>query len=652
MIFEAQSPKDLWQDFGCIKDSNIESKIYDIEREIEKLQNQITESTQPYTLPFRFSFQGQTYGIQYVPKEKILVDQNGRPILPFLLSRDISIYQNIHLLFGINEQFFLFFSDNIKSTDVNQSKAQNLSRFLPTLFLFQRFPLFVKLSTNKGFSAYVGNNQKSRFKYYFNSKIENRDESRLTRLSDAIHYIETMKISAKTTIDINFSIRTIYHFEIRPNLFFIICGEWPNENNKYMKPIFENAKQYIISIYQQDIDIKDQQLKSPIQNEFQVAFNFVEKHKPSFRKIRTKKESQFEDEFVFDGDLTDMDIKVQYVPSNTILFFLARHLTFEAEAEWDHLWFQFKDYIKRCIKNRKEILHVGLDSINQSDCLLYQKLVLINIAIQKSKLDNNTLNYILTSDMIKEIDRNIREKCLEIDSSITDQQVIKLRKEIAPKKSTNQSLKDYLKNKSGKQKQIAEAAWSVISPSLFDPQFLCEYGLDYIDGLNPDEVFRCLLFILLLERYNEYYDPDIEISIQIENFLNQLKFEMDVLNIHEFVQRCQTIESMIEELVIFKEVKDFFNFSDNFLNCQSIVNSLFQNPMVLIDDQKEKKAIINYFNELNDNYVVMKEEIQFIVNSSMHDDNINLEQRTFVLNDITNSKVIVASAAKEEFLYH
>lgn len=645
LLFEKQSPRDLWQDFGCIKDSSIESTIYDVEREIEKVQNEISNSKVPLKLNYRFSFQGQPYRIKYIPKEVLHISADDQTVLPFFLSN--SIFQEVHLLFGNNEDFFIFYSDEINNK-IDDNKSLNLNRILQTLYLFKTFPLFVKLCPQDGFSPYVGNLMRPKVHYTYNSRIEKRSDSRFTRLVDICYFIENNKFNSKNKPNLTFFVRDIYHFHVYDNLNFIICSEWPEETNRHLKLDFKNAKRYLMSIYQIQDETEEQ--SGPFtQNKFTTAFELADNHYSKFQKVQLTNDGEFEEDLALEGEISDMKIKVKFSPSNTILMYIAEHLTFD--SEFDLLWHQFLKYVRKCIETRHEIQNVGFDSVDLNDCLLYQKLVLINIAIHKIKLVEKTSNYSLTSDMIEEADQKIRNAVLEIDSTITENMIVKLRKEIFPKIATNQSMQNYLRTKSGRQKEICEAAWKVVQSSWFDPEYLCECCADYLETLEPFEVLKPLLFILLIERYNDFYDSKIEISNQIEIYLNQLKFEMNILNIHEFVSRCKIAEGMIEELVKFKMFKRFFKFTGNFFNFQAIIDSLLDKKIVVIDKKDEKEVINNYFVELNESEPALKHENQFIVYSNFQNSGINLQQRTYILNDLTNDKVIIASATKEEFLY-
>lgn len=653
--FEKQSPKDLWQDFGCIKDSSIELTIYDIEREIEKMNSKLSNSTKPYKIPFLFSFQGQHYRIRYIPKTVLQTNASDRTILPFLFSK--SIYQKVHLLFGIEEAFFIFYSEDAK---IDEHKSLNLNRILQTLYLHQNFPLFVELSSQNDFTSYIGNIMKPKVRYTYSSRIEERENSQFTRLFDICKRIENDKLFSKNKLNLTFSVRDIYHFKIHDKLNMIICSEWPDETDRYLKLDFKTAKRHIMSIYkvkdknqeeeeepeQNQEEEEEDQEDAFYQKQFSNAFYNAENHGTKFSKSSAVNESKFEDDFALEEEMKDMKIEVKFAPSYSILTFFAQSLLIN--SEFDVLWFRFLKYVRKCIETRHEIIHVGFNSVDLNDCLIYQKLVLINIAIHKIKLVEKTSNYSLTSDMIEEADKKIRNACIEIDSNITDDQIVKLRKEIFPKVATNQPIQNYLKKKTGKNKEICKAAWNVVQSSWFDPEYLCECCADYLETLEPYEVLKPLLFILIIERYNDFYDTKTEMSNQIDICLNQLKFEMDVLSIHEFVRKCKKIERMIEKYASFK---DFYSIPNPYFNSQSIVKSLFDKNIIVFEKKEEKEIINQYFHKLNINEDLLKHEHQFIVFSSFQSSGVNLEQRTFVLNDLKNSKVIVASSTKEEFLY-
>lgn len=639
--FTFLTPKDLWQDFGTQQNSSIETTIFNIERLVSKYKDNFQVFNQaPFKFEKTFIFQEVAYQIQHIPVEDLIKDQNGNEILPFAESN--SPYQVIHFLYDINEPFFEI--SQINNNDAEN--AENLSRFLAQASVFRNFPVFVRIPNDICHFHYIGSKFAPNYQMKFNFVVSyNNEISTIIQLRNKFKQFK--KLTSKIDTFRPLLTRLIYHVRFE-SISIIICGELPHGNISMSEMDLNHSSRILLS-FEEEIDSI---------SEFSNAFSFCDSHDDSFNFITLPKhitengldENSFEWEG-FSGSIEKMNIDVNFVPSNTILTKLANHLIveFDKYPNFDTCWKYFLAYIKSCISRQQDIQLVDFESIDHSHCLMYQKLVLINICLHKLKLRLKTSNFVLTSDMISLIDNNIIKEYskIAVDNELDIDTIRMIRNKALEAKSAGRTnLDSFLKNKTGTNKILAKIAWEVIPPSYFEMNFLIEYALDFFEGLNIFDILKSLVFILLCEKYNEAGS----ISRKITQLINSLRSQMDLLSMKEFVQRAQRIDSLISKLLASNYIRNFMTISKSFANCSLLIDQLLRDKIVVAETSVERDAIKQFLNNMSRHPdVEVSKDKEYVVSDDFQDQNVKASIRTVFI-DKGNKLSFSASAIKEELV--
>ncbi|OHS97344.1 hypothetical protein TRFO_36465 [Tritrichomonas foetus] len=681
MNFEHLPLSENWLDF---------TRVTPIEEAISTVENAFTEWSNPlnYLAKSRFGFQGVYYFLNYVPKNYYKAIRTQE-----ILTLPHHIIDIIRTTFGINSAFVFITNDNKKSNSIHSKSIGNILSILKPAAISTNFalPIFVQISkseyaTLSGFSLCNGIHTiyTSRMDFQMTPPFENIQSIQKTFLSTQqnaqmdiqkdfnVSFRLKLKLNEDPFIgheEVHYQNVKFYSFMANDPIqrFYLTC-DFNNLQKSQKNPAEISLTNYnvfdasnvcvsvkrISSIYHKanTHTFTDWMLRCCKLQSWQSLT-------PSSPSTSAKGQimSLFKKCEEANADLSEKSI-VKAAPANSLLIKLIELLVNSSvKSNFAAIWKEFVKELRRRSDHHEFLPGVGRDGPDLDNCLIYQKLEMLNVCIKVTNEQNNsslpekdeqksknpeksdkllldgtpmifpatqtapfrTEDQILNSELLLEKNADdVRQKAmLQSDQLKSDMSAFK---HVNPTAQFEDFIYWYspsdfdpkekkLSTRMSTTDNVWRELWDSAKPDpygkvLFDPVAQSELALDFLESLAPAELFGDLVPVLLAAAYfdakeiantkiNAHQKAIELIEDQLKLFHAEVELINDTVSFSGYVDLTSKICTSIEEAML--AVHSASSLLMKFNGNINAVNQLMEYGIYFIHTKEELNALNQLF---------------------------------------------------------
>lgn len=642
MQFDQVHVQSIWKDFTQL--SSDEGAISDLEKYFKVFSKTIDFSSK---LP-RMRFQNIYYDLNYVP--------DNYDISSNLKEQFLNVPENpivfIRSIFGLKESFLYvtYAKDQKKYIGQEIIKKENIQwllsifRVSATSAKFQ-LPIIIQIG-DIAQSNFIGFKYNSPIEtYYYSYSQINRPFSSLTEMKGEFEK------SISSSNPNNFSNQTMshrlslqftensfvglhnYHYQSikfytymdrDPIQFFYTIFDFNSMENLHNDFInLSHSSSIVLSVRR----IKSVFHESSIENYIHFMTQCQKRYYVSWKPVMTSSQNSFAQKSISDlfiscenDEVSDKKTILKAAPSHSLLIGLSILLAQSKDLnELAHLWIEFVKILREKTDKHEYLPGVGRTGPDFDNCLIYQKLEMINICIkhlneendqkgielseaqnelnnsessqssQKLMLDGSTMVLPTTKATLIRTEDQILDGIKLLEKNMDDQrqkailQSDQLKSDMASFKTANPAsqFEDFVfwyspADFNAETKQLSQRMstpdnvwrelWDATQPGnaqskLFDPIAESEIALDYLESLAPGELIGDLIPVLLSAMYFDIHENMIKDISTIHSISESVAVIDDNLkHFHENVEKSQETISFEYytkiSLMVFKSIQE------------------------------------------------------------------------------------------------
>ena len=717
MSFQHLEISENWTDFTL--ETPIEEAISTVENIFDKWSKPIKTIAKS-----RFGFKGYYYFLHYVPNNFYGTNQ-----IQEYLHCPQSTIDIIRAVFGIQSNFVYVTSEDENKNSINTKSIEPILSILRPAASSKQFslPIFVLISKPEYYTFYGFSINKKIHTFYL-SRMDFQQSPPFQSLQTVQETFKSLPVNINL-IDVTSSYRLqlnlnedsffaskIFHY--RYESFFSSMPDDPIKSF-FVTIDFNHPIKSINVIDASNICIAIKRIKS-LYNKANTYF-FVEQLKNSIKykswkellpnsltNAKNKILKLFADCEAHNDDVESYRSKksiLKAAPENSLLCkFLEILVNLESLSDFSALWNEFLFELRRRLDNHLYIPGVSKNGPDLDNCLIQQKLEMLNICVTKFNtdekvdedepestksdkvlLDGTPMVYPKTQEapartedqifnhelLLEKNSDDAREKAiLQSDQLKSDMSAFKFYNPTAqfedfiywyspadfdPKEkklSARMSLEDNL------WRELWDSAKSEkTGKALFNPTEQSELALDFLESLSPAELLGDLIPVLLATIYfkvkglnlkvNAIKNAFTEIETQLKLFHQEVESNTSTVPFDDYASLSGDICSTIEELML--DVHSANSLLLKTGNNELAVNQLMEFGVHFVSDQEERDNISKLMDKIGINlsnpsntFVHSK---QYIINGYKLENNIRYQQRVAVLDYI--DRVVIADQLQE-----
>lgn len=648
--FKHVMKKESWSDFTNV--TELEETITSLEVILRNIKDQTDKVIiKRFSWQTESGFEPRDYKLKFIPitytKIRTINDQ---------YSLNGSYYDSIRALFHISSPFVLITgSERIMKADIEYLLSMLSITIINSEF---PYPIFFNIPL-KTYLHYIGiqysGNQCLHFysqthyqipdecedfntmQIFFNSHFgQNADN---LAFSAQYHYsfdfLTYPKSLTHTLVSFNSNLETDPVESL--NFYF----EWPYSTSRIEYPSLSTTKSLlVIATYLKKISRRNplhsfiKRKKSLIKNDNWKVWT-ASTGNPS---LKTEIEDLFSQESAFDSVNESVN---KSAPIHSLLGqFAILVANYKTLSNYVSLWTIFVQELRKHYEQRKSLPCIETSGPNFGNCILYQKIQMINYCITCLNSPNNVY-YAETEDQAKEAEIFAEKDNANLDycSRFRNR---KIRAYIAQYKKLNQnaSLDQFIKNYPC-DIDFIQQIWNNCSlDESFNPNTQAEIALDYIECMMPLEAYSQLVNVMLNESYNfvkSRIPPNSTASQKAFHAVNDLLRKTD-----DPLEICKSIEDF--SLV----VETFNSLLAKIPNYPHIIDTLFNTHNYRTNNPEEIQMFMNIFQMIHSDLI---QEENYIFTGDIKTNGIsNMQFLQISKQHVSHGKKAVISSIFQETL--